>query len=134
MLNQIIRNKMIGERNMNWTKKKNQKKVDFLFKKKLVPIAEKLKKNGVTPFTTKFESDKESYFIDSSHSQMTREYFECLGSGSDREILECLKKQWSERGWNELIPLIAEFESLVERYSSEKQERKDVDPFIYTMH
>lgn len=125
---------MIGERNMNWTKKKNQKKVDFLFKKKLVPIAEKLKKNGVTPFTTKFKSDKESYFIDSSHSQMTREDFECLGSGSEREILECLKKQWSERGWNELIPLIAEFESLVERYSSEKQERKDVDPFIYTMH
>ena len=55
---------------------------------------------------------------------MTREYFECLGSGSDREILECLKKQWSERGWNELIPLIAEFESLVERYSKRKTREK----------
>ena len=115
---------------MNWTKKKS----DILFKKKLVPIADKLKQNGITPFTTKFEFDKESYFIASNPSQLTREDFECLGSGSEREILECLKKHWVKKGWSELIPLIADFESLARKYSSEKQERKDVDPFIYTMH
>ena len=119
---------------MDWTKKRNIKKTVWIFRKKLAPIAENLKKDGITPFTTKFDADKESYFIDRDRFQMIRKDFECLGLGSDREILECLKIKWTEEGLDELIPLISEFESLVENLPKETHERKDVDSFVYTMH
>ena len=119
---------------MRWTKKRSIKKIIRIFREKLTPIAEKLKKDGITPFTTKFNADTESYFIDRDRFQMTREDFECLGLGSDREILECLKTKWVEEGLDELTPLISEFESLVESLPKETQESKDVDSFVYTMH
>ena len=119
---------------MRWTKKRYTKKTVGIFQNKFTPIAKKLKKDGITPFTTKFDADTESYFIDRDRFQMTRKDFKCLGSGSDREILECLKAKWIEEGLDELTPLISEFESLVENLPKETHEKKDVDSFVYTMH
>ena len=113
---------------------KTAKALRAFFTLELMPVADRMKREGTEFLATKLDKDAESYYITRKKRSMSREDFEWGGAASVEDFSKQLTEFWLELGQDRLAALVPKLAAFAEKLQTKDEQEAEVSPFIYVMY
>jgi len=108
--------------------------IDRLFSEELLPLASRLKSDGVQLLETRLKEGASSYFIRREHVGMTKSDFETGGCASPDNLEADLARLWNRGSDPSLATLAPAMAKLARTLRQVQDQGSDVSSFIYVMY
>jgi len=99
----------------------------------LMPLAERLAKQGKTLFPTGADAKRASYYVKRAKTTMEKADFEVFGPGSIEDFQNALVQLWKQQGLPELAALAPGLAKIAESVYFREERDEEVSPFMYVM-
>lgn len=113
---------------------KTGKALRAFFDDELMPLAARMKQDGVQFLDVKIDKGVDSYYINRKKRSMTRADFEWGGAELVETFANQIKEFWRGQGQDRLVTLVPTLEKLAVALQTNDEQDSEVSPFIYVMY